>query len=38
LRARVITVKVEVPAEKDTTLDLTDSNASVAKDFTPNSD
>jgi hypothetical protein len=31
-------LKVDVPAEKDTTLDLTESNASVAKDFTPSSD
>jgi len=30
-------LKVDVPAEKDTTLDLTESNASVAKDFTPSS-
>lgn len=30
-------LKVQVPAEKDTTLDLTESNASVAKDFTPSS-
>jgi hypothetical protein len=29
-------LKVDVPAEKDTTLDLTESNAAVAKDFTPN--
>ena len=28
-------LKVEVPAEKDTTLDLTESNAAVAKDFSP---
>jgi hypothetical protein len=28
-------LKVVVPAEKDTTLDLTESNAAVAKDFTP---
>lgn len=31
-------LKVEVPAEKATTLDLTESNASVAKDFTPPTD
>jgi len=31
-------LKVEVPAEKDTTLDLNESNATVAKDFTPRSD
>jgi tetratricopeptide (TPR) repeat protein len=31
-------LKVVVPAEKDTTLDLTDGNASVAKDFTPPGD
>ena len=30
-------LKVDVPAAKDTTLDLTESNASVAKDFTPTS-
>jgi hypothetical protein len=28
-------LKVEVPAEKDTTLDLNEANAGVAKDFTP---
>jgi hypothetical protein len=31
-------LKVEVPAEKDTTLDLNESNAVVSKDFTPSSD
>jgi hypothetical protein len=31
-------LKVEVPGEKETTLDLTESNASVDKDFTPRSD
>jgi hypothetical protein len=31
-------LKVEVPAEKDTTLDLNESNALVSKDFTPSSD
>jgi tetratricopeptide (TPR) repeat protein len=31
-------LKVVVPAEKDTTLDLTESNAAVAKDFTPPND
>jgi hypothetical protein len=30
-------LKVEVPAEKDTTLDLNESNAGVPKDFTPTS-
>jgi hypothetical protein len=30
-------VKLEVPAEKDTTLDLVESNAGVPKDFTPTS-
>jgi hypothetical protein len=30
-------LKVEVPASKDTTLDLNESNAAVAKDFTPRS-
>jgi hypothetical protein len=28
-------LKVEVPGEKDTTLDLTESNAAVATDFQP---
>jgi tetratricopeptide (TPR) repeat protein len=31
-------LKVVVPAEKDTTLDLTEGNAAVAKDFTPPND
>ena len=31
-------LKVVVPAEKDTTVDLTEGNATVAKDFTPSSD
>jgi len=31
-------LKVVVPAEKNTTVDLTEGNATVAKDFTPSSD